>query len=105
MMLAATGKRAPHARELGSLTHCDVMHADELLHVAKVQAGALTDRSPSPIAETLPVLGRAGINNFEAAMSNTNAGGFISEHDQRIGLAIARALCGGEVDTGTRVDE
>ena len=38
-------------------------------------------------------------------MSNTNAGGFISEHDQRIGLAIARALCGGEVDTGTRVDE
>ena len=33
------------------------------------------------------------------------AGGFISEHDQRIGLAIAHALCGVEVDTGTRVDE
>ena len=32
-------------------------------------------------------------------------GGFISEHDYQIGLRIAQALCGGEVDANTLVDE
>ncbi len=32
-------------------------------------------------------------------------GGMISEHDYRVGKAIATGLCGGEVETGTLVNE
>jgi 3-hydroxyacyl-CoA dehydrogenase len=34
---------------------------------------------------------------------NMLEGGFISEYDFRVGTAVARALCGGDVETGMRV--
>ena len=36
---------------------------------------------------------------------NMRDGGFISAYDFDIGLAIARVICGGEVDAGSEVDE
>ena len=36
---------------------------------------------------------------------NMRDGGFVSAYDFEIGLAIARVLCGGEVDAGSLVDE
>jgi len=36
---------------------------------------------------------------------NMRDGGFISPYDFVVGLAIARVLCGGEVDAGSTVDE
>jgi 3-hydroxyacyl-CoA dehydrogenase len=32
-------------------------------------------------------------------------GGMISEHDYHVGRAVATGLCGGNVETGTLVDE
>ena len=36
---------------------------------------------------------------------NMRDGGFISTYDFVVGLAVARVLCGGEVDAGSTVDE
>ncbi len=36
---------------------------------------------------------------------NMKEGGFISAYDYEIGLAIARVMCGGEVESGSLVDE
>jgi 3-hydroxyacyl-CoA dehydrogenase len=36
---------------------------------------------------------------------NMRAGGMISAHDYRVAKAAAIALCGGEVEAGSRVDE
>ncbi|HMV39594.1 MAG TPA: 3-hydroxyacyl-CoA dehydrogenase, partial [Plasticicumulans sp.] len=53
----------------------------------------------------VPVAGRDGIATLEMLLVNLRAGGQISEHDYRIGRALAEALCGGAVDSGTCVDE
>jgi 3-hydroxyacyl-CoA dehydrogenase len=36
---------------------------------------------------------------------NMREGGFVSAHDYEVGLAIARVMCGGDVDSGSLVDE
>jgi len=36
---------------------------------------------------------------------NMREGGFVSPYDFEIGLAVARVLCGGDVDPGSLVDE
>jgi 3-hydroxyacyl-CoA dehydrogenase len=36
---------------------------------------------------------------------NMREGGFVSPYDFEIGLAVARVLCGGEVEPGSLVDE
>jgi 3-hydroxyacyl-CoA dehydrogenase len=38
-------------------------------------------------------------------MVNMRDGGFISAYDFTVGLAIARVLCGGDVEPGSLVDE
>jgi 3-hydroxyacyl-CoA dehydrogenase (EC 1.1.1.35) len=47
------------------------------------------------------VAGRTGMATLQAAMLNMLEGGFISEHDYRIGCAVADTLCGGDVETGS----
>ena len=42
---------------------------------------------------------------FQMALVNMRDGGFISAHDDQVSLKIATALCGGEVDANTWVDE
>jgi len=100
---------APEARERGWLTAADrvVLHPDEVLFAAKSEAQALADagyRPPQPPA-ALPVAGASGIATLEAKLVNLYAGGFISDHDYRIGRYLAEALCGGRVDAGSRVSE
>ena len=105
-MLSAS---ALEAKELGFLAPCDVvvMHADEILHVAKSQARALAEagyRAPLPPAG-IPVAGRTGVATLQMLLVNMRDGGFISAYDYEIGLAIARVMCGGDVDSGSVVDE
>jgi 3-hydroxyacyl-CoA dehydrogenase len=45
------------------------------------------------------------VATLEAAMVNMREGGLISDHDYLIGRKVALALCGGDVDPGTLVDE
>ena len=106
---AAVAKSALEAKEMGYLRASDivVMHAHEVLHVAKQQALALADagyRPPLP-ARNVPVVGRTGIATLTMMLVNMRDGGFISAYDFEVGKHIARVLCGGEVDAGSLVDE
>jgi 3-hydroxyacyl-CoA dehydrogenase len=77
-----------------------------LLYVAKAQVRALAEtgyRPPQP--RLIRVAGRTGVAACQMALVNMRDGGFISAHDYQIGLRIAQALCGGDVDANTLVDE
>ena len=106
---ATVAKSALEARALGYLRASDVvvMHPHEILHVALGQARALADagyRPPLP-ATAIPVAGRTGVATLEMMLVNLRDGGFVSGYDYVIGRAIARVLCGGDLDAGTTVDE
>jgi len=106
---ATVAKSALDAKDLGYLRPADVvvMHAQEILHVARTQARALADaghRPPLP-ARNVPVAGKTGIATLTMMLVNMRDGGFISAYDFEIGKRIARVLCGGEVESGSLVDE
>jgi len=84
-----------------------VMNSDEVLYVARTEARALAEsayRPPLP-ARNIPVAGRTGIATLQMMLVNMRDGGFISAYDYEIGLAVARVLCGGSLETGSLVDE
>ncbi|WP_085317008.1 3-hydroxyacyl-CoA dehydrogenase/enoyl-CoA hydratase family protein [Derxia lacustris] len=82
-----------------------VFHAGEVLHVALARARALAEAGwRARPAGPVPVAGRAGIAALDMAVVNQRDGGFVSEHDARVAHAAAVALCGGEIDAGSRVD-
>jgi 3-hydroxyacyl-CoA dehydrogenase len=58
-----------------------------------------------PIAQSVPVAGRTGIANLSLMLVNMHEGKMISDHDYKVAHAAATALCGGDIDSGTRVDE
>ncbi|MEW5890134.1 MAG: 3-hydroxyacyl-CoA dehydrogenase/enoyl-CoA hydratase family protein [Pseudomonadota bacterium] len=106
---ATVSKSALEARELGFLRPADqvVFHADELLHAAQRTALGMAEagyRPPLP-PRGIRVAGRPGIATLELALVNMRDGGMISEHDYKVGRALAVAVCGGEVEAGTLVDE
>ncbi|MEO0420809.1 MAG: 3-hydroxyacyl-CoA dehydrogenase/enoyl-CoA hydratase family protein [Pseudomonadota bacterium] len=107
--MAKVAASAHEAREWGFLREGDqiVMHPDEILHAALAQAKAMHAagyRPPHPW-QTWPVQGRFASASLKANMVNMLEGHFISEHDYEIGSRIADALCGGDLDPGTVVDE
>ncbi|MGE5523691.1 MAG: 3-hydroxyacyl-CoA dehydrogenase/enoyl-CoA hydratase family protein [Rhodospirillaceae bacterium] len=102
-------RSAQHARALGYLTPADriVMNRHEVLHVARSEARALAEagyRPPLP-PDRIPVAGRTAIATFKAYIVNLFEGGRISEHDMLVGEKLAIAMCGGDVDAGSLVDE
>ncbi|MDP3287304.1 MAG: 3-hydroxyacyl-CoA dehydrogenase/enoyl-CoA hydratase family protein [Methyloversatilis sp.] len=107
--MANVSKSARHAQELGLLKPDDVvvMHAGELLHVARRNAIAMADSAwrPALQASNIMVAGRSGIATLEMMLVNMREGGLISAHDYRVARAAAVALCGGEIETGSRVSE
>ncbi len=108
MAMAKVSRSAEEAQQFGYLKPSDVIvfNAHELLYVAKVQAHALAEsgyRPPQP--RPIRVAGRTGIAACQMVLINLRDGGFISEHDYQISLQIAQALCGGDVDANTLVDE
>ncbi len=107
--LAKVSKSALEAKDLGYLRPADVVifNPYELLWVAKAQVRALSEaayRPPLPRA-AIPVAGKTGIATLEMMLVNMRDGGFISAYDFEVGLAIARVLCGGELEPGSLVDE
>jgi len=106
---ATVAKSALEAKDLGYLRDADVvvMNSDEVLYVARTEARALAEsayRPPLP-ARNIPVAGRTGIATLQMMLVNMRDGGFISAYDYEIGLAVARVLCGGSLETGSLVDE
>ena len=55
--------------------------------------------------QAVKVAGRNGIATLEQTLVNMREGGMVSEHDYRVGKAIATGLCGGDLETGSLVDE
>ena len=108
MAMAKVSRSAEEAKQLGHLKASDVIvfNPNELLYVAKAQVRALAEtgyRPPQP--RRIRVAGRTGVAACQMALVNMRDGGFISPHDYRLGLSIAQALCGGDVDPNTIVDE
>jgi 3-hydroxyacyl-CoA dehydrogenase len=109
---AATAKvsaSALDARVMGYLKPSDtiVFNVFELLQTAKREARALFEsgyRAPLR-ARAIPVAGRAGIATIRAQLVNMRDGRFISAHDYLIAGKIAECVCGGDVETGSLVDE
>jgi 3-hydroxyacyl-CoA dehydrogenase len=107
--MATVSGSALEAKELGLLRPTDtvVFHAHELLHVALAEAKNLAEagwRPPLP-ARAIPVAGDAGSAVLKMMLVNMREGGFISAHDYEVASRIATALCGGDVERGSTVDE
>ena len=107
--MAKVSTSAVEARGLGLLRQEDtlVMHAHELLHVARTRALAMAGsgyRPPLP-ERRVEVAGDVGIATLRMLLVNMREGRFISAHDEEVATRIATVLCGGEVDRGSIVDE
>jgi 3-hydroxyacyl-CoA dehydrogenase len=61
--------------------------------------------APPLKARGVTVAGRAGIATLEMMLVNMKEGGMISAHDYKVARAAAIALCGGEIEGGSKVDE
>lgn len=107
--MARVAKSAPEAIALGFAKTSDTVlfNANELLWVALREARAMADvgYAPPQKARAIPVAGKTGIASFEMMLVNMKEGGMISSHDYHVARAAAIALCGGEVDGGSLVDE
>jgi 3-hydroxyacyl-CoA dehydrogenase len=107
--MATVSKSGAQAKELGFALESDriVFNANELLYVALREARGLAEAGyyPRLPARGIKVAGRTGIANCEMMLANMKEGGMISAHDYAVAKAAATALCGGEVETGSLVDE
>jgi len=105
---AQVSRSAPDAQRIGYLRESDpiVMNVDELLYVAVREARAMADAGwHPPLPRPFPVCGRDGAATLAAQLVNLREGGFISEYDFQLGRTVAEVLCGGDVETGTLVDD
>ena len=107
--MAKVAKSALEVQEMGFAKESDdvVFNAHELLHVAlgRARAMARAGYRPPLRARNIPVAGRPGIATLEMMLVNMKEGGFISAHDYRVARSAAIALCGGDVEQGSRVDD
>ncbi len=107
--MAKVAKSAVEAVDYGFAKPSDpiLFNAHELLFVAIREARAMAEAgyAPPPMARNIPVAGKTGIATFEMMLVNMKEGGMISAHDYRVAKSAAIALCGGEVETGSTVDE
>jgi 3-hydroxyacyl-CoA dehydrogenase len=105
---ARVSKSALEAREIGFLRESDpiVMNRHELLYVAVREAANLAEQGwRPPLAARFPVAGRDAIATLKAQLVNMRVGGYISDYDFHIAEQVATAICGGDVDPGSLVDE
>ena len=107
--MAKVAKSAQEVIDYGFAQPSDTIlfNANELLWVAIREARAMADAgyAPPPMARAIPVAGKNGIATFEMMLVNMKEGGMISAHDYKVAKAAATALCGGEIETGSLVDE
>ena len=107
--MAKVATSAEEARDLGFLRRQDTwsMNGDHRVADAKDLALAMARAGfepPLPERE-IPVMGSAGVALIESALYNMEEGGYISEHDRKIGRELARVLSGGDVPGPTMVSE
>ncbi len=107
--MANVSKSGAQAKELGFVLESDkiVFNANELLYVALREARGMAEAGycPKLSPRNIKVAGRTGIANCEMMLANMKEGGMISAHDYLVAKYAATALCGGDVETGSLVDE
>jgi 3-hydroxyacyl-CoA dehydrogenase len=108
----ATGKvstSANEARNLGFLSPADriTMNRERVLSDAKARALALLKLNyEPPVPRTdVPAPGENIFAALKMGVYLMRQGGFISDHEQKLGTKIAEVLCGGHVTPGTPVSE
>lgn len=85
---------------------CWVMSANEVLFaaLAKMESLLAANYTP-PLKRLFKVAGREGHAKLQVGLVNWLKGGFISEYDYYLTNQLAYVLCGGDVNSGTLVDE
>ncbi|HEX5075836.1 MAG TPA: 3-hydroxyacyl-CoA dehydrogenase/enoyl-CoA hydratase family protein [Gemmatimonadaceae bacterium] len=96
--MATTSTSALDARKLGFLRDGDriSMNRDHLLGDAKARVLDIARDYVAPPPRRIRALGREAIGNLEYAIWAMHEGGQASDHDVRIGRALARVLAGGD---------
>ena len=95
---ATTSTSAPEAKSLGFLRPSDgvSMNRDQHLADAKARVLSLAPRYQPPLEMVVTALGREGLGNLEYALWAAKEAGQASDHDVRVGRAVAYVLCGGD---------
>jgi 3-hydroxyacyl-CoA dehydrogenase len=105
--MAKVATSAEEGRDLGFLRPQDTwsMNGDHRVADAKDLAlglGSAGFEPPLPERE-IPVMGKAGVALAESVLFNMEQGGYISQHDQKVGRELAIVLSGGNVPGPTTV--
>jgi len=107
--MAKVATSAEEAQELGFLRPGDSwsLNRAHLAADAKDLALALAGGNyVSPVErQAIPVMGTSGIALAESVLFNMQEGGYVSEHDRKIGGVLAHILSGGRVPPGTTITE
>jgi 3-hydroxyacyl-CoA dehydrogenase len=108
----ATGKvstSAEEARGLGFLSSSDrvTMNRERVLSDAKARALELVAAGYEPpvMRTSIPAPGENILAALKLGIYLMRQGGFVSDHEQKVGTKIAEVLCGGNVTAGTPVSE
>ncbi|HSZ63052.1 MAG TPA: 3-hydroxyacyl-CoA dehydrogenase NAD-binding domain-containing protein [Terriglobales bacterium] len=110
--IVATGKvstSAEEARDMGFVSTSDriTMNRERVLSDAKARALELARAGyEPPIMRTdIPAPGENIFAALKMGVYLMRQGGFISDHEHKLGTKIAEVLCGGDVTPGTPVSE
>ena len=106
---AKVSTSANEARNLGFLSPADriTMNRERVLSDAKARALALLKLNyEPPVPRTdVPAPGENILAALKMGVYLMRQGGYISDHEQKLGTKIAEVLCGGQVTPGTPVSE
>ena len=107
--MAKVSMSAEEARKLGFLIETDAvtMNRDRVLTDAKERALELVRggyRPPQPRTD-IPAPGESILAALKLGVHILRDGGYVTEHEAKIGTKIAEVLCGGNVTPGTPVSE
>lgn len=107
--MAKVATSGEEARQMGFLRDTDsvIMNGDALIHHAKNRVLALAKQGykPPEVPNQIPVLGEPAYAALKMGLYLMREGGYISEHDQKIGAHLARILTGGSLTPGQTMTE
>ena len=106
---AKVATSAHEARSLGFLSSSDriTMNRERVLTDAKARALELVGAGYEPpvMRTNIPAPGESILAALKMGVYLMRQGGYISDHEQKMGIKIAEVLCGGSVTPGTLVSE
>ena len=106
---AKVATSAHEARGLGFLSNSDriTMNRERVLSDAKAHALELARAGyePPPPRTDIPAPGENILAALKMGVYLMRQGGYISDHEQKLGTKIAEVLCGGNITSGTPISE